>query len=92
MREIRCCFFPSQTKATNVDKTFLEFLRSLGWPVDVKKHAGWTGNTSTSWKIMPTDEEGTSFNYLFIIQTTLFWELSKIFSHKKGSVASRRPN
>ena len=42
-----------------MDKTFLEFLRSLGWPVDVKKHAGWTGNTLTSWKIMPTDEEGT---------------------------------
>ncbi len=49
------CF---QTKANNVDKTFLEFIRSLGWPVDVKKHAGWTGHVTTSWKIMSTDEAG----------------------------------
>ncbi len=58
VKHIAAKAFPLQTKAVNVDKTFLEFLRSLGWPVDVKKHAGWTGNTASSWKIMPTDEEG----------------------------------
>ncbi|CAH1791195.1 unnamed protein product, partial [Owenia fusiformis] len=29
---------------------YLEFLRSLGWPVEVDQHAGWTGNTANSWK------------------------------------------
>jgi hypothetical protein len=53
-----------QVKASSVSGTFLEFLRSLGWPVDVYKHAGWTGHVSTSWKIQqnPTtdDDEGTA--------------------------------
>jgi len=31
---------------------FLEFLRSLGWSVNVFKHPGWTGNYNTSWKII----------------------------------------
>ncbi|XP_062588576.1 ral GTPase-activating protein subunit beta-like [Saccostrea cucullata] len=35
---------------------FLEFLHSLGWPVDVKKHAGWTGHISTSWKISQPED------------------------------------
>lgn len=38
---------------------FYEFLQSLGWPVDVKSHPGWTGNPSTSWKV--TQLKGTSF-------------------------------
>ena len=51
------CVF--QSHESNVQPVFLEFLRSLGWPVDVKKHAGWTGHTSTSWRIIETeDEEG----------------------------------
>lgn len=37
----------------NIHPHFREFLRSLGWPVDVAKHAGWTGHVSTSWKIQP---------------------------------------
>jgi hypothetical protein len=28
----------------------LEFLLSLGWPVNISQHAGWTGNVHTSWK------------------------------------------
>ncbi|XP_012808230.2 ral GTPase-activating protein subunit beta isoform X1 [Xenopus tropicalis] len=35
----------------NVQPHFLEFLLSLGWPVDVGKHPGWTGHVSTSWSI-----------------------------------------
>ena len=51
------CF---QSLKSNVQPQFLEFLHSLGWPVDVKKHAGWTGHISTSWKIMDLDDiEGT---------------------------------
>ncbi|XP_072918374.1 ral GTPase-activating protein subunit beta isoform X2 [Hemitrygon akajei] len=37
--------------SSNVQSNFLEFLLSLGWPVDVGKHPGWTGHISTSWLI-----------------------------------------
>ncbi|KAK3094041.1 hypothetical protein FSP39_023374 [Pinctada imbricata] len=41
---------------TSVQSQFLEFLHSLGWPVDIKRHAGWTGHISTSWKITEQEE------------------------------------
>ncbi|XP_066558893.1 ral GTPase-activating protein subunit beta isoform X5 [Amia ocellicauda] len=45
--------------AANVQHHFLEFLLSLGWPVDVGRHPGWTGNTFTSWSINTcNDSEG----------------------------------
>jgi len=34
-----------------VSSNFLEFLSSLGWPVSVSTHAGWTGHVSTSWRV-----------------------------------------
>ncbi|XP_015122062.1 ral GTPase-activating protein subunit beta isoform X3 [Diachasma alloeum] len=37
----------------NVSDHFLEFLNSLGWPVRVRDHAGWTGHVTTSWRITP---------------------------------------
>ncbi|KAG9352993.1 hypothetical protein JZ751_017569 [Albula glossodonta] len=37
--------------SANVQHTFLEFLLSLGWPVDVGQHPGWTGSIYTSWSI-----------------------------------------
>ncbi|XP_055878983.1 ral GTPase-activating protein subunit beta-like isoform X3 [Biomphalaria glabrata] len=40
----------------NVQPQFVEFLHSLGWPVDVRKHAGWTGHVATSWKIIEPDD------------------------------------
>ncbi|KAF8763641.1 Ral GTPase-activating protein subunit beta like protein [Argiope bruennichi] len=43
----------------NIHPHFMEFLRSLGWPVDVKKHAGWTGHISTAWKVLPSDDLDT---------------------------------
>ena len=30
----------------------MEFLSSLGWPVSVNSHAGWTGHVSTSWQVI----------------------------------------
>ncbi|XP_012286236.1 ral GTPase-activating protein subunit beta isoform X2 [Orussus abietinus] len=36
--------------ASNVCPEFLEFLNSLGWPISVATHAGWTGHASTSWR------------------------------------------
>ncbi|CAK8674449.1 unnamed protein product [Clavelina lepadiformis] len=35
----------------NLQPSFTEFLLSLGWPVDVDKHPGWTGRVSGSWKL-----------------------------------------
>ncbi|KAL4646238.1 ral GTPase-activating protein subunit beta-like isoform X10 [Arapaima gigas] len=37
--------------SANVQQHFLEFLLSLGWPVDVGSHPGWTGSVDTSWSI-----------------------------------------
>lgn len=44
-----------QTSSRNVHPQFLEFLRSLGWPVDVGMHTGWTGNPATSWRVTSGD-------------------------------------
>ena len=41
----------SQATDAHTDAVFDEFLSSLGWPVNVETHAGWTGNVTTSWKI-----------------------------------------
>lgn len=41
---------------SNVQPQFVEFLHALGWPVDVRKHAGWTGHVTTSWKITEPDD------------------------------------
>ena len=32
-------------------QSFMEFLQSLGWPVNLNTHYGWTGDPSTSWLI-----------------------------------------
>lgn len=37
--------------STSVQLHFLEFLLSLGWPVDVGRHPGWTGHIDTSWSL-----------------------------------------
>ncbi|XP_035243425.1 ral GTPase-activating protein subunit beta-like isoform X2 [Anguilla anguilla] len=41
--------------SANVQHHFLEFLLSLGWPVDVGQHPGWTGSVYTSWSINACD-------------------------------------
>lgn len=38
------------SKADLVNGAFLDFLASLGWPVNVWHHTGWTGRLSTSWR------------------------------------------
>uniref|UniRef100_A0A8C2ELS0 Ral GTPase activating protein, beta subunit (non-catalytic) n=1 Tax=Cyprinus carpio TaxID=7962 RepID=A0A8C2ELS0_CYPCA len=37
--------------SANVQAHFLELLLSLGWPVEVGQHPGWTGSVFTSWTI-----------------------------------------
>ncbi|XP_074039453.1 ral GTPase-activating protein subunit beta isoform X2 [Leptinotarsa decemlineata] len=39
---------------------FSEFIHSLGWPVEISKHPGWTGHTSTSWRVAGSTEQGTT--------------------------------
>uniref|UniRef100_A0A3Q4HZN2 Ral GTPase-activating protein subunit beta n=1 Tax=Neolamprologus brichardi TaxID=32507 RepID=A0A3Q4HZN2_NEOBR len=49
--------------SASVQPHFLEFLLSLGWPVDVGRHPGWTGHLDTSWSVNycsdSNDEAGT---------------------------------
>ena len=42
-----------QLSADSVHPHFLEFLSTLGWPINVWRHPGWTGHISTSWKVQP---------------------------------------
>uniref|UniRef100_A0A8C5DL33 Ral GTPase-activating protein subunit beta n=1 Tax=Gouania willdenowi TaxID=441366 RepID=A0A8C5DL33_GOUWI len=57
--------------SASVQPHFLEFLLSLGWPVDVGRHPGWTGHLDTSWSLnscsdkepfSPEDTGGSVFN------------------------------
>ncbi|XP_068601913.1 ral GTPase-activating protein subunit beta-like [Brachionichthys hirsutus] len=41
---------------SSVQPHFLEFLLSLGWPVDVGRHPGWTGHLDTSWSLNSCSE------------------------------------
>ena len=38
-----------QHSSTHVHPHFLAFLSTLGWPVNVRQHPGWTGHVATSW-------------------------------------------
>ncbi|XP_066140830.1 ral GTPase-activating protein subunit beta isoform X3 [Euwallacea fornicatus] len=40
----------------SISPYFFEFIHTLGWPVEVKKHPGWTGHISTSWKVVPDSD------------------------------------
>lgn len=40
----------SEENVNSLDKHFWSILLNLGWPVDIKEHAGWTGSLNTSWK------------------------------------------
>ena len=51
-----CCAVKDHKQ--NVQPQFLEFVRSLGWPVDVLEHSGWTGSVATSWKTQLDSSEG----------------------------------
>lgn len=40
-----------QTSNGAVSPNFLEMLTSLGWPVNISEHPGWTGRVETSWNL-----------------------------------------
>jgi hypothetical protein len=46
-------FLLLQLSSNCVHPHFLEFLSTLGWPINVWRHPGWTGHVSTSWKVQP---------------------------------------
>ncbi|XP_034949716.1 ral GTPase-activating protein subunit beta isoform X2 [Chelonus insularis] len=46
----------------DVSQHFLELLSSLGWPVNVSTHAGWTGHVSTSWRVTPPTTNPSTTN------------------------------
>ncbi|KAL1398527.1 hypothetical protein pipiens_008896 [Culex pipiens pipiens] len=49
----------------SIDVHFWNVLYTLGWPVNVEEHAGWTGFVNTSWKIpkeSKTRRKSQSFN------------------------------
>lgn len=48
--------------SSNVQRNFLELLMSLGWPVEVDQHPGWTGSVYTSWTINTT-ANGTEHSF-----------------------------
>lgn len=54
---------------------FYEFIHSLGWPVRIDKHPGWTGHISTSWKVKQGSEaEEKNDNCLYDGNThVLYW-------------------
>ncbi|XP_058804059.1 ral GTPase-activating protein subunit beta isoform X2 [Phymastichus coffea] len=67
---------------SNVSPNFLEFLNSLGWPVSVATHAGWTGHVQTSWHScsaaiptnVPSNEESEHGGALYNGTThVLYW-------------------
>ncbi|XP_060532463.1 ral GTPase-activating protein subunit beta isoform X4 [Cylas formicarius] len=46
----------NMSQTDRVSAVFFEFVNTLGWPVEVQKHPGWTGHVSTSWNI-PTHSQ-----------------------------------
>uniref|UniRef100_A0A8C7N4N6 Ral GTPase-activating protein subunit beta n=1 Tax=Oncorhynchus kisutch TaxID=8019 RepID=A0A8C7N4N6_ONCKI len=48
--------------SSNVQHHFLEFLLSLGWPVEVGQHPGWTGSVYTSWSINKNNNNNVDRN------------------------------
>ncbi|XP_030068303.1 ral GTPase-activating protein subunit beta isoform X3 [Microcaecilia unicolor] len=57
--------------SSNIQPHFLEFLLSLGWPVSVRKHPGWSGHISTSWSINScSDHEGQEQDELVLAEDT----------------------
>ena len=47
----------SQINTCKHSKAFREFLLSLGWPVDVASHPGWSGNIQEAWNRNRNDDD-----------------------------------
>ncbi|XP_065724369.2 ral GTPase-activating protein subunit beta isoform X10 [Drosophila suzukii] len=47
----------AEEQAANHDPHFASMLQTLGWPVQVSEHSGWTGFAHNSWSLKGTPEE-----------------------------------
>ena len=47
----------ANSSSSDLSPLYLEVLGSLGWPVSVSAHPGWTGDPSTSWRLAEPSEE-----------------------------------
>ncbi|XP_063903685.1 ral GTPase-activating protein subunit beta isoform X4 [Zophobas morio] len=57
-----------------ISSYFFEFIHTLGWPVEVNKHPGWTGHVSTSWKVSPQESPVASRSTSYDGSThVLYW-------------------
>ncbi|XP_022914595.2 ral GTPase-activating protein subunit beta isoform X2 [Onthophagus taurus] len=64
------------TDLSGINPHFLEFIKSLGWPVDVDKHPGWTGHVLTSWKNIKNNNNNDTNNKSLIFDgqnQVLYW-------------------
>uniref|UniRef100_A0AAY4ERV8 Ral GTPase-activating protein subunit beta n=1 Tax=Denticeps clupeoides TaxID=299321 RepID=A0AAY4ERV8_9TELE len=52
--------------SASVHRHFLEFVMSLGWPVETGRHPGWTGHVETSWSINACGEGETLISVLSV--------------------------
>uniref|UniRef100_A0A8C7KKV3 Ral GTPase-activating protein subunit beta n=1 Tax=Oncorhynchus kisutch TaxID=8019 RepID=A0A8C7KKV3_ONCKI len=55
--------------SSNVQHHFLEFLLSLGWPVEVGQHPGWTGSVYTSWSINKNNNNNGFYTFFTLSYT-----------------------
>ncbi|KAK5643498.1 hypothetical protein RI129_007343 [Pyrocoelia pectoralis] len=61
----------------SVSSHFVEFIHTLGWPVLVKKHPGWTGHISTSWQVKssykPSNQQHSAVKFYDGHSHVLYW-------------------
>ncbi|TVK90432.1 Ral GTPase-activating protein subunit beta [Bagarius yarrelli] len=55
--------------SSSVQPHFLELLFSLGWPVEVRQHSGWTGSVYTSWTINTSNGTDTPDEFVTVGET-----------------------
>ncbi|XP_046730007.1 ral GTPase-activating protein subunit beta isoform X3 [Silurus meridionalis] len=55
--------------SASVQPHFLELLLSLGWPVEVGQHPGWTGSVYTSWTINTSNGTDTPDEFVAVGET-----------------------
>ncbi|CAB1354255.1 unnamed protein product [Coregonus sp. 'balchen'] len=55
-------FYMKAGQKSSQEHHFLEFLMSLGWPVEVGQHPGWTGSVYTSWSINNNNNNNNNSN------------------------------
>eukprot|EP00794_Sanderia_malayensis_P019837 gene19837-21779_t len=81
---------------TAEDSHFVEFITSLGWPVTIGSHSGWTGQPSTSWMSMENSNEqsdaiGSQILYYSDVATELAIIVPALNLKKSNSSESASP-